>query len=425
VKPGLNIAGVRVFSATGGIRDLGYWMGGFSVGAALALAGQYLQDRGETAGSQTAPRGHAVLTNILLSLALLIGYALISYRILQGINGQENAKWPAVLFLLLPWTGILYRQYQRNPASTWKAYALSIAPMSFLVGGGVAIAATVYETWSLRPGFFLVDRLGVGLMTGALLSGTMVFLSALVSPLFPGTDQRGWSSTVATALTAIALFTAIAVGAFDDLNRNNRTYMIPGGIAGLLSAWILTAVRRPGRHLLLRASVCLVLLFPAALHAQTTPREPANPVPTVADYVGRFALTGTSHVHAVADFVVFTYEYNRDFTPDIEAAISATPAPGELLLTLTHKEQTQRIVGRIQLDGTVAFAAGQKSPQKFDGEGFVADLTGTLRDGSATLSQGTLRVQISWAAEGMVSVAGVPKDVSGTIVSDLHGPRRW
>jgi hypothetical protein len=106
---------------------------------------------------------------------------------------------------------------------------------------------------------------------------------------------------------------------------------------------------------------------------------------------------GVAKIHATAQIGL---SYDKDF--DVGYALSST------------------VKGTLANDSLIVLTVGQTIPESFDGQGFSAALTGTVKSGSFSHDHGIVRMHLNLDAAGTITAAGLPIAVQGTISTKAH-----
>lgn len=113
-------------------------------------------------------------------------------------------------------------------------------------------------------------------------------------------------------------------------------------------------------------------------------------------------------------------KYDRTLHTEISASLQQ--AASEVLLEVRRDSYICILRGALA-GHTVALIQGQKCPQSIKGEGFQADLDGTLTSGSATIGPHELILTTNWDVHGTVKLGPLSIPVTGTVSTVATGPK--
>jgi len=131
---------------------------------------------------------------------------------------------------------------------------------------------------------------------------------------------------------------------------------------------------------------------------------------------GQYLLSAETTVHA--ESTVGTYDRS------LHAELSASVQSSGSQVSLEVRRDNHVCVLRGALAGNIAtFVQGQQCPQSIRGEGFQADLAGTLTFGSATLGAHELTLTTKWDVRGTVKLGPISIPVTGTVSTVAAGPK--
>jgi hypothetical protein len=132
---------------------------------------------------------------------------------------------------------------------------------------------------------------------------------------------------------------------------------------------------------------------------------------------GQYLLNAKTDVHA--ESTVGTYD--RSVQAELHAWVRHS-GPTEVTLQVRRDTYTCILRGSVAGKG-VTLAQGQKCPQTIKGDGFQADLDGTLTSGSAILGARELSVTTNWAVSGTVKLGPLRIPVTGTVQTVAAGAK--
>jgi hypothetical protein len=126
---------------------------------------------------------------------------------------------------------------------------------------------------------------------------------------------------------------------------------------------------------------------------------------------------GIAKIHATAQFGL---SYDKDFDVGYELQFHIDYATKAASIDVTHKGHSSAVKGTLENDSLIILTPGQTIPESFDGQGFSAALTGTVKSGSFSHGHGIVGMHLNLDAAGTITAAGVPIAVQGTISTKAH-----
>jgi hypothetical protein len=129
------------------------------------------------------------------------------------------------------------------------------------------------------------------------------------------------------------------------------------------------------------------------------------------------AVRGVAKIHATAQIGL---SYDKDFDVGYELQFRIDYATKAASVDVTHKGHSNTVKGTLQNDSLIVLTVGQTIPEAFDGQGFSAALTGTVKSGYFSRARGKVRMHLNLDAAGTISAAGIPIAVQGTIATNAH-----
>ena len=130
----------------------------------------------------------------------------------------------------------------------------------------------------------------------------------------------------------------------------------------------------------------------------------------------RYLLSADTTVHAESG--VGTYD--RTVRTEIDASVLISGS--DATLRVQRDNYTCMLHGAVT-GNTVALIQGQKCPQSIRGDGFRADLDGTLQSGTATIGASSLLLTTRWDVRGAVKVGPLSIPVTGTVSTTATGQK--
>jgi len=130
----------------------------------------------------------------------------------------------------------------------------------------------------------------------------------------------------------------------------------------------------------------------------------------------QYLLNADTTVHA--ESVVGTYD--RTIRTELDASVLISGSDATLRV---HRDNyTCMLHGAVHGDA-VALIQGQKCPQSIRGDGFQADLDGTLQSGTATIGANSLMLTTRWDVRGTVKVGPLSIPVTGNVSTIATGKK--
>jgi hypothetical protein len=126
---------------------------------------------------------------------------------------------------------------------------------------------------------------------------------------------------------------------------------------------------------------------------------------------------GVAKIHATAQIGL---SYDKDFDVGYALQFHIDYATRAASIDVTHKGHTSSVKGMLQNDSLITITVGQTIPESFDGQGFSAALTGTVKSGWFSHYHGVVRMHLNLDAAGTITAAGLPIAVQGTIGTNAH-----
>ena len=131
---------------------------------------------------------------------------------------------------------------------------------------------------------------------------------------------------------------------------------------------------------------------------------------------GRYSLNAETVMHAESS--VGTYD--RTINATLEATLKHSGS--DVSLELRRDDHVCTLNGALS-GNSLFLEQGQKCPQSIKGDGFQADLDGTLQSGSASIVANELRLVMKWGVRGTVKIGPLPIGVTGTLSTTANGTR--
>jgi len=131
---------------------------------------------------------------------------------------------------------------------------------------------------------------------------------------------------------------------------------------------------------------------------------------------GRYLLSGETVVHAESSLG----KYDRTLYPELDATLSHAGA--KVVVEVRRDNYVCTLKGSVS-GASITLFQGQKCPQSIKGEGFQAELDGTLTAGSGTLGTQKLTLTTSWDVRGRVQLGPISVPVTGTLSTVASGPK--
>ncbi len=129
------------------------------------------------------------------------------------------------------------------------------------------------------------------------------------------------------------------------------------------------------------------------------------------------AVKGVAKIHATAQIGL---TYDKDFDVGYELQFHIDYASKAASVEVTHKGHSNTVKGTLYNDSLIVLTVGQTIPESFDGQGFSAALTGTVKSGSFSYGHGIVHMHLILDAAGTITAAGLPLAVQGTISTKAH-----
>jgi hypothetical protein len=126
---------------------------------------------------------------------------------------------------------------------------------------------------------------------------------------------------------------------------------------------------------------------------------------------------GVAKIHATAQIGL---SYDKDFDVGYALRFHIDYATKAASIDVTHKGHSSTVKGTLANDSLIVLTVGQTIPESFDGQGFSAALTGTVKSGSFSHDHGIVRMHLNLDAAGTITAAGLPIAVQGTISTKAH-----
>ncbi len=131
---------------------------------------------------------------------------------------------------------------------------------------------------------------------------------------------------------------------------------------------------------------------------------------------GQYLLSAETVVHA--ESTVGTYD--RTVNAELSALLRNSGA--EVSLEIRRDNHVCILHGALA-GNMVTMLQGQQCPQSIRGDGFQADLAGTLTNGSATIGAHDLMLTTKWDVRGNVRLGPLSIPVTGTVSTVAAGPK--
>ena len=129
------------------------------------------------------------------------------------------------------------------------------------------------------------------------------------------------------------------------------------------------------------------------------------------------SVKGVAKIHATAQIGL---SYDKDFDVGYALQFHIDYATRAASIDVTHKGHTSSVKGMLQNDSLITITVGQTIPESFDGQGFSAALTGTVKSGWFSHYHGVVSMHLNLEAAGTITAAGLPIAVQGTIGTNAH-----
>jgi hypothetical protein len=136
-----------------------------------------------------------------------------------------------------------------------------------------------------------------------------------------------------------------------------------------------------------------------------------------ASFPAACSVKGVAKIHATAQIGL---SYDKDFDVGYELQFHIDYASRAASIDVTHKGHSSTVKGTLQNDSLISVTPGQTVPESFDGQGFSAALTGTVKSGYFSRYHGIVRMHLNLEASGTITAAGLPIAVQGTIGTNAH-----
>jgi hypothetical protein len=155
---------------------------------------------------------------------------------------------------------------------------------------------------------------------------------------------------------------------------------------------------------------CLLSVFLIFGHYAVAPAAPSTLFPAAC------RVKGTATVKATG----LGIPYNNKFDLIYDLRIHIDPSSRKASIDVTHKGHTSTVKGMLINDSTIQLSLDQDCPQNFDGDGFSATLTGTVKKGFLTCIDNKVRMFAHLDATGKIEWQGLSVPVTGTVETDAH-----
>jgi len=132
--------------------------------------------------------------------------------------------------------------------------------------------------------------------------------------------------------------------------------------------------------------------------------------------VTQYLLSADTTVHAESAIAT----YDRTIRAELDASVLISGSNATLRV---HRDDYTCILHGAVTGERVALTQGQKCPQSIRGDGFRADLDGTLQSGAATIGANALTLTTSWDVRGTVKVGPLSIQVTGNVSTTATGPK--
>jgi len=131
---------------------------------------------------------------------------------------------------------------------------------------------------------------------------------------------------------------------------------------------------------------------------------------------GQYLLSAETVVHAEST----VGNYDRSLHTELRASLQHSGT--EVSLDVRRDNYVCILHGALA-GNTVSLNQGQQCPQSIRGDGFQADLAGTLTFGSATVGKHELVLTTKWDVRGTVKLGPVSIPVTGALSTVATGPK--
>ena len=112
--------------------------------------------------------------------------------------------------------------------------------------------------------------------------------------------------------------------------------------------------------------------------------------------------------------------YDRTIRTDLDVTVLISGSKATLRV---HRDSYTCVLNGAVTGNALALTPGQKCPQSIRGDGFQADLDGTLQSGAATISPNDLMLTTKWDVRGTVKVGPLSIPVTGNVSTTATGPK--
>ena len=133
-------------------------------------------------------------------------------------------------------------------------------------------------------------------------------------------------------------------------------------------------------------------------------------------FPGNCEVSGTTKV----DATVLFFPYRKDFQTTYQLKIRVNQTSRQTILDITHKGHTSTLQGTLVNDNLIELLPNQSIPQNFEGDGFVAELTGTLKKGMLITIKKQTRMYLNLDVNGTISSKGISADAKGKVETDAY-----
>lgn len=132
--------------------------------------------------------------------------------------------------------------------------------------------------------------------------------------------------------------------------------------------------------------------------------------------VTQYLLSADTTVHAESG----AGTYDRTIGTELEVSVSISGSNATLRVNRDSYTCTLRgtVTGK-----SLVLTQGQKCPQSLRGDGFQADLDGTLQSGAAAFGTNNMILTTMWGVRGTVKIGPLSIPVAGTVSTNATGPK--
>jgi MFS family permease len=236
-------------------RAMSYAAGGFAIGCCLAFYAGWYRRHGQTIAGKSGSRislGMAI-GNIVYLFLLLLGYALLFYKISQRWSGFDYpylflgiASAPAIAANLISFTpSPPGREISRKDAWSLCLPVISFMLSSFLV---YRFLCDSYfpgiKKYSDVPNAHWITGIGLGILIGVIVGNYFIFIRLVVGWIARTQVKKKFEEDLIVFVTVIVIWASCLLsGAFAHLEKGDTKYSFVGLIAGIGVAYLFSAIR--------------------------------------------------------------------------------------------------------------------------------------------------------------------------------------